>query len=218
VDRSKVTLIAHVVGLRTWETVDIIHKGANYGYSLREGNELLKADNSTAPLPADDRIPMQISDTAVHGTVLPTYPVIQYGHVKDGGDAIGNGYVYQGKALPALRGKYLLTDITTGNVWYTDFRDMLAADDGDPKTMAPLHPVKILWNARGANKELYASMAPVTEAAYHARGGPAESLPGRARVSGGRSDIHFLIDDAGELYIMSKSDGVIREVVGATLN
>ena len=38
-DRTKVTLIAHVVGLHTWETVDIIHKGANYGYSLREGNE-----------------------------------------------------------------------------------------------------------------------------------------------------------------------------------
>jgi hypothetical protein len=36
-------------------------------------------------------------------------------------------------------------------------------------------------------------------------------------VSGGRSDIHFLTDDAGELYIMSKSDGVIRAVVGATL-
>jgi hypothetical protein len=94
----------------------------------------------------------------------------------------------------------------------------VAADDGDPKTMAPLHPVKILWSAKGAGKELYNSMAPVTEVAYHARGGKAETLPGRARISGGRSDIHFLIDDSGELYIMSKSDGVIRAVVGATLN
>jgi len=57
----------------------------------------------------------------------------------------------------------------------------------------------------------------VTLAGYHARGGKAEGLPGRASVSGGRSDIHFLTDDAGELYIMSKSDGVIRAVVGATL-
>jgi hypothetical protein len=60
-------------------------------------------------------------------------------------------------------------------------------------------------------------MAPVTTAAYHTRGGKGETLPGRARVSGGRSDIHFLTDDSGELYIMSKSDGVIRAVVGATL-
>jgi hypothetical protein len=216
-DRNKVTLLASIVGLRTWETVDIIHKGANYGYSLREGNELLKADNSTGPLPADDHIPMQISDTVTNGTVLPLYPVIQYAHVKDGGDAISSGYVYQGKLLPALRGKYVLGDITTGNVWYTDFKDMLAADDGDPKTMAPLHQTRILWDKPDGSKELYGSMFPVTEAAYHQRGGKAESLPGRARVSGGRSDIHFLIDDAGELYIMSKSDGVVRAVVAATL-
>jgi hypothetical protein len=58
----------------------------------------------------------------------------------------------------------------------------------------------------------------VTEAAYRARGGKAESLPGRARVAGGRSDIHFLVDGDGELYIVSKSDGVIRSVVAATMN
>ena len=52
-DRRKATLIANVIGLQTWETVDIIHKGSNYGYSLREGNELLKPDNTTAPLPDD---------------------------------------------------------------------------------------------------------------------------------------------------------------------
>ena len=216
-DRTKVTLLAHVIGLHTWETVDIIHKGANYGYSLREGNELLKPDNNTAPLPDDDRIPMQISDTKTNGMVTPTYPVIEYGHVASGGDAMSGGYVYQGKALPVLRGKYLLSDITTGHVWYTDFKDMLAADDGDPKTMAPLHVVSILWDKPDGGQETYGSMAPVTSTAYHTRGGKAETLPGRARVSGGRSDIHFLTDDAGELYIMSKSDGVMRAVVGATL-
>jgi hypothetical protein len=34
-------------------------------------------------------------------------------------------------------------------------------------------------------------------------------------VAGGRSDIHFSVDADGELYILSKSDGVIRTVVGA---
>jgi hypothetical protein len=61
-------------------------------------------------------------------------------------------------------------------------------------------------------------MAPITTAAYRARGGKAEGNPGRARVSGGRSDIHFLTDSAGELYILSKSDGVIRAVVAAAWN
>ena len=40
-------LIATRIGLHTWETVNIVHKGANYGYSLREGNELLQPDNKT---------------------------------------------------------------------------------------------------------------------------------------------------------------------------
>ena len=41
-------LIAAVVGLRTWEMVSIIRKGANYGYSQREGNQLLQPDNAIA--------------------------------------------------------------------------------------------------------------------------------------------------------------------------
>ena len=60
-------------------------------------------------------------------------------------------------------------------------------------------------------------MAPITDSVYHAGGGKASGLPGIAAVSGGRSDIHFSIDADGELYIVSKSDGVIRAVVGATV-
>ena len=88
---------------------------------------------------------------------------------------------------------------------------MLAVDDGDPKTMAEMHLVKI-----ALNKEVYATMAPITEAAYHTRGGKAEHLPGFGRVAGGRSDIRFAMDADGELYILSKSDGMIRSVVGAS--
>jgi hypothetical protein len=51
---------------------------------------------------------------------------------------MSSGYVYQGKALPVLQGKYIFGDITTGNIWYTDFKDMVAAHGGDPKTMARL--------------------------------------------------------------------------------
>jgi hypothetical protein len=210
-------LIADSVGLHTWETVNIVHKGANYGYSQREGNETLQPDNRTTNLPDDDKIPVQITDTITRGTVTPTYPVIQYGHVKGGGDAIGSGFLYRGKLLPALRGKYIFTDITTGHVWYADYREMLAADDGKPETLAAMHQIKLSWvnphaSATPATR-IYDTMFQIAEAAYHVRGGKGEHLPGVALVSGdGRADAHVAIDAAGELYFFTKTDGTLRVV------
>jgi hypothetical protein len=195
--------------------IDIIHKGANYGYSWREGNEQLNADNHTGKLPDVDEIPIRVNETTTKGMVTPTYPVVQYGHVKSGGDAITSGYVYGGK-IAALRGKFIFGDITTGRIWYANYADMLAADDGKPSTMAETHEVQIVWDKPGGGKEQYATMAPITELAYHARGGKMAGLPGLAVISGGRSDIRFCIDREGELYILSKSDGMIRAVIGAT--
>ena len=214
-DRRNNHLIASSVGLRTWETVSIIRKGANYGYSEREGNQQLHPDNTLGPIPAVDKVPVRIDESTTVGAVTPTYPVIQYGHAKEGGDAVSSGFVYRGKAIPALRGKFVFGDITTGRLWYADFKDMLAADDGDPNTMAPIHEMKILWSKSGAGEELYRTMAPITSAVYQARGGKAPTLPGRGFVSGGRSDVRFATDGSGELYILSKSDGVIRAVVDA---
>jgi hypothetical protein len=213
-------LIANSVGLHTWETVYIVHKGANYGYGEREGNELLKADNTTAPLPQVDKIPVRVGAEPTDTMVAPTYPVIQYGHGPNGGDSIGSGFVYNGKAIPALRGKYVFTDLTTGRIWYADYKDMLAADDGKPGTMATIHEVKLLWNdphdSPDAGKKIYDSMFPIVEAAYHARGGKSPHLPGRAElIKGGRADVRFSIDANGELYLYSKGDGIIRAVVEA---
>ena len=56
---------------------------------------------------------------------------------------------------------------------------MLAADDGDPRTMAERHEIKIEWE-----KQTYDTMFPIAQAAYHARGGKLPILPGRALVSG----------------------------------
>lgn len=214
-DPSRNTLFAAVVGLHTWEMVDIIHKGANYGYPLREGDEQLNADNKTSPLPAVDKIPIRLNATETLGMVTPTYPVIAYPHNKDGGDAITSGFVYTGK-IAALRGKYIFGDITTGHIWYCSFNDLLAADKSSPHAPAKMHEVQIVWDKPGGASQPYSSMAPITEAAFHERGGKSPILPGRAPVSGGRSDIRFCMDLEGRLYILSKSDGVIREVVAAS--
>jgi mono/diheme cytochrome c family protein len=154
-------LFAFNIGLATWETVVIVRKGANYGYPLREGPQMMSSDGMSA-VPTEDTIPVQISDTVVRGTVKPTYPVIQYPHMaENGGDAIAGGFVYRGSKIPALRGS-------------------------------------------------------LVEETYHARGGRGEGIPGAAAVAGrGRVDFRFAVDNDGEPYILTKSDGMIRKVVAA---
>jgi glucose/sorbosone dehydrogenase len=203
-------LIANVVGLRTWETVVIIHKGANYGYSRREGNQALLPDNSLAPLPQDDRIPVQVSDTVTHGTVVPRYPVLEYGHDASGGDAIAGGAVYRGKSVPALQGKYVLGDTSTGRLWWADFNEMLAVDGSHPPKLAQLHEFRVSRDG-GAVSTLF----DIVKDAYHARGGKRPELPGKATLApNGRVDERFALDSAGELYLLTKSDAMIRKVTG----
>jgi mono/diheme cytochrome c family protein len=193
-------LLAFNIGLNAWETVVIVKKGANYGYPLREGTQMMSPEGM-GPVPEDDTIPLQISDTIVRGTVKPTYPVIAYQHSASGGDAIAGGFIYHGKRIPSLHGKLVLGDITTGRLWYVDMADVLRADDGDPSTLAPLH-------------EIDGGLRRLAEETFHLRGGRGEALPGAAAVSGrGRVDIRFAEDADGELYILTKSDGMIRQVI-----
>jgi hypothetical protein len=213
-------LIANSIGLHTWETVNIVHKGGNYGYSKREGNEALEPSNRTTKLPDEDRIPVQVTDTITHGTVTPMYPVVQYGHVPGGGDAIGSGFLYRGSRLPELRGKYVFTDISTGHIWFADYKEMLAADDGRPETMAAMREIKVRWDdphdVPDGGSRLYDTMFPIAEAAYHFRGGKSPRLPGIALVSGdGRADAHVAVDEAGELYVFTKTDGTLRSVTAS---
>jgi len=212
-------LLAANIGLHTWETVYVIRKGANYGYSEREGNQRLDAANVIGPIPQPDEIPVRVGETETAGTVVPTYPVAQYGHVPTGGDGIAGGFVYRGRALPALQGKYIFGDITTGRIWYADLKEMLAADDKHPATLAALHDVHIRWNAPAdtpdAGAQNYPTMFPVVLTAYKSRGGADPDLPGTSTISGpGRADIRFAVDAAGELYLLSKVDGMIRGVKG----
>jgi len=194
-------LFAFNIGLAAWETVLIIKKGANYGYSLREGTQAMTPQGMT-PVPADDEIPMQITETVVRGTVKPTYPVIAYPHAGTGGDAVAGGIIYRGRKIPTLNGKLIFGDITTGRIWYAEMSDVLKADDGDPATVAPMH-------------EIEGGLRRLAEETFRTRGGRGVTLPGAAAISGrGRVDMRFAEDNDGELYILTKSDGMIRRVIG----
>ncbi|MEX2092905.1 MAG: PQQ-dependent sugar dehydrogenase [Pirellulales bacterium] len=240
-------LIVSDIGLFTWEEVNIIHKGGNYGYSTREGNQLLSAGgapplNATGPIPNPDAIPNELicagpafTACTSNGTVTPLYPVLQYGHGLAGqdqllaGDSISDGFVYRGTKIPELVGKFIFGDITTGVLYYADFAEMLAADDGDPATLAAIHALELLWDnpndGPDAGEVLYGTLTTddairgplfqIVESAYHARGGLDPNLPGGANVTGvfGRADVRLQVDATGELYVLSKSDGMIRALL-----
>ena len=63
------------------------------------------------------------------------------------------------------RDKLVFGDITTGRIWYANRADVLAADDGNPTTVAPIY-------------EIDAGLRRLTEETYRARGGKGEALPG----------------------------------------
>jgi hypothetical protein len=228
------TILVNEIGLHTWEEVNVIHAGANYGYSSIEGNQVLASDNNATSDPLPASILRRITAATTSGTMTPVYPVVQYGHGLAGqigpeGDSISSGYVYRGSNIPSLYGKYIFGEITTGQVFWCDFDEMLAADDGDPNTMAEIHAIDIAWNnpADSAGEATFATITPngavlgplfqIVEDGYKARGGTDPNLPGGAAVTGnnGRADIRLQVDENGELYILSKSDGMIRYIVEA---
>ena len=101
-----------------------------------------------------------------------------------------------GEAIP--RGIGVSPD---GRIWYADMADVMKADDGDPKTLAEMH-------------EVDAGVRKIVEATFHDRGGHGDTLPGAGVISGkGRVDMRFAQDSSGELYILTKADGMIRQVV-----
>jgi hypothetical protein len=101
-----------------------------------------------------------------------------------------------------MKGRLVFGDITTGRIWYAEMADVLRSDDDDATTVAPLH-------------EVDAGLRRQVEETFRARGGRGDALPGAAAISGrGRVDMRFAEDNDGELYVLTKSDGVIRQVVG----
>jgi hypothetical protein len=239
-DMESKTLIADDIGVHYWEEVDIVVKGGNYGYAEREGNEQFFVNdagktgslmNPPVPFPEKDLLKVD----KINEPVAPLYPAAVYSHLE--GDSIANGFVYRGKLMPQLRGKYIFSDMTTGRIFYADFAEMLAAR-GKRNQQAQAHEVQILYkDSHGASgNAVKRRMFDVVAETYSRRGGmpaPAHVLPGNATATagpqdaphaeakvdsegvaygGGRPDIRMALGGDGELYVLSKSDGMIRKL------
>lgn len=213
------TLLVCEIGQHAWEEVNVLQPGRNYGYPHREGPQRLiistGADNKTLVAPPDpDTLPVRIGLTTTGDVVTPAYPAVVYPHTAPHGDAIANGFVYRGRAVPALRERFVFGDITTGRVFHASFADMLAAHAANgPASQAAFSPLEISWDdpATPAGPQTYARFFEIIQAAYRLRGGTDADLPGGSTISGaGRADIRLWLDAEGELHVLSKSDGMIR--------
>jgi len=108
------------VGQNLWEEIDIIVRGGNYGWNLREGMHKFGPKGSE---PRKDLIE----------------PIWEYHHSV--GKSITGGHVYRGKKVPQLVGKYLYADYVTGKVWALDYDEKTGKVRGNYRITGPNLPV-----------------------------------------------------------------------------
>ncbi len=234
------TFLVNDIGLHSWEEINIVVKGGNYGYAEREGNEQVFIDDKiqgktgsqltpAVPFPDKDRLTVE----GLVEPVTPLYPAAVYSH--QDGDSIGSGFVYRGKLMPQMRGKYVFNDMTTGRIFYVNLAQMLATH-GERNHQAPIHELQIMYKGPGGQSAAKSRMFDIVAENYARRGGtPLEDhrLPafGNATTGwkdaehrqpkadpegisygGGRADVRIQAGGDGELYVLSKSDGAIRKI------
>jgi hypothetical protein len=101
------------VGQDSWEEVDIVVSGGNYGWNIREAFVCFDPKNNRQP-------PEQCPKVGAMGEPLLD-PIVAYKNLgkyaKDPeakGCSITGGYVYRGKQIPKLVGKYVFADWSSG--------------------------------------------------------------------------------------------------------
>ncbi len=93
-DKVNGRLFAGDVGQNNWEEIDIVTKGGNFGWRVREGTHV--------KFPNDPDPKNWIN------------PITDYGRSE--GISVTGGFVYRGKQIPELFGKYIFGDLM-GTVW-----------------------------------------------------------------------------------------------------
>lgn len=84
------------VGQDSWEEIDILQKGGNFGWNVMEGMHCYPPTTTTCDM------------------TNKILPILEYPHTD--GIAVIGGYFYKGTAIPSLANKYIFADLT-GKVW-----------------------------------------------------------------------------------------------------
>ncbi|MEV0154741.1 PQQ-dependent sugar dehydrogenase [Micromonospora sp. NPDC050686] len=190
-DRATGRMYLGHIGEHAIEAIYEVRPGDNFGWSEREGSWVF---DRTPTNPCDRLYPLPADDER-YGY---TYPVAAYDHdpapgwncTSDVGVAVAGGFVYRGRELPALRGKYVFGDLVDGKVLYTEASEMRRG-----RGLATIHRLA-LFTAAGD---------PVRMQDLSAPGAPGDP---------NRVDLRFGTDRAGELYLLAKANGKVWQVTG----
>ncbi len=101
-DKKTGKLWASDVGQNLYEEIDIIEKGGNYGWSIREGLH-----------------PFSVNGVGPRKDLIE--PIWEYHH--NVGKSLTGGLVYRGKNLPMLDGMYLYGDYISTKIWGLKYDD-----------------------------------------------------------------------------------------------
>ncbi len=132
-DKKTGLLWAGDVGQELWEEVNVIRKGGNYGWSVREGSYPFGNQDVDPSLPS------------------PIGPVWEYDHGV--GKSITGGRVYRGSLVPELDGKYLFADYISGGIWALTYDE--AADKVTRSELVERDGIPVLAFGEDAQGEVY---------------------------------------------------------------
>lgn len=109
-DNATGDLWAGDVGQDTYEEVNKIVKGGNYGWVYREGfHDTAFTDPVPPPKPA--------GFTSIDPVYEYLHTGIAGGDAQFKGNSVVGGYVYRGNRFPALVGTYIFSDSVSGHIW-----------------------------------------------------------------------------------------------------
>jgi uncharacterized protein (TIGR03437 family) len=95
-DRQSGRLFVGDVGQGSFEEIDLVEKGRNYGWNTMEGAHCFSPQTNC-------------------NTASLALPISEYG--RNLGNSVTGGYVYRGINVPSLAGKYLFGDFGSGRLW-----------------------------------------------------------------------------------------------------